>query len=278
MLSVGPTDDVTNRMVRHMTYTPPTTAGLAVEPNTSLAQSGRIASPSGQLTRMMPLMRKYEVAHLTPSLEIHDAIISAPAVPLFENAFAAFGHGAIVHTECGPMAVEDLLPGDRVMTTHHGMQTLMWRGAMSLSPNDQNLGTMTRITAEALGMGRPSLDLVLGPSARILHRSPAVQVLTGAAEAMIPVSDFADGSQIIALRPVSRVQFYQLGFAKHTSINVNGIDVETLHPGPVHTLKLRADMQAHFSNLFAHMDSPAAFGPLAAPRLRKDDIDLVMAA
>ena len=277
MLSVGPTDDVTNRMVRHMTYTPPTTAGLAVEPNTSLARSGRIASPSGQLTRVMPLMRKYEVAHLTPSLDIFETTLAAPAVPMFEHAFAAFGRGAIVSTKNGLVAIEDLLPGDRVKTTHHGFQTLMWRGAITMLPDDK-IGKMTRITTDAMGYARPSSDLVLGPSARILYKNPAVKVLTGADEALIPAQDFVDGSQLIALNPISPVQCYQLGFAKHTCINVNGIDVETLHPGPAHALNLRSDMLLHFANLFAHMPSAAAFGALVAPRLRKDDIDLVQAA
>ena len=99
-----------------MTYTPPTTAGLSAESYTSPAQSGRIASPSGQPLRVMPLMRTYEVAHLTTSLTIEENIVIAPALPVFETAFAAFGRGAILRTENGPMAVEDLLHGDRVMT------------------------------------------------------------------------------------------------------------------------------------------------------------------
>ena len=260
-----------------MTYTPPTTAGLAVEPNTSLARSGRIASPSGQLSRVMPLMRKYEVAHLTPSFDISEITLSAPAIPVFENAFAAFGRGAIVRTEHGPMAIEDLLPGDRIMTKDRGLQTLLWRGAITMLPSD-NIGHMTRITTDAMGYARPTSDLVLGPAARILHKNPAVKVLTGANEALIPVRDFVDGSQLISLNPISAVQCYQLGFVKHTCVNVNGIDVETLHPGLAHVLNLRSDMMLHFAHLFPHMPNAAAFGPLAAPRLRKDDIDLVQAA
>ena len=261
-----------------MTYTPPTTAGLAVELNTSPAHSGRISSPSGQLRRVMPLMRKYEVAHLTPSSQISETLISAPAVPLFENAFAAFGRGAILQTDHGPMAIEDLLPGDRVMTTYHGLQTLMWKGAMTLSPSQSESATMTRITSDALGLGRPAMDLVLGPSARILHKSPAIKALTGTTEALIPIRDFVDGNQLIALHPMSRVQVYQIGFARHTCVNVNGVVVETLHPGPAHLFNLRAEMQQHFQALFPHVQTPAAFGPMAAPRLRLEDLALVQVA
>ena len=264
-----------------MTYTPPTTAGLAVGSYTSPAQSGRIASPSGQPLRVMPLMRTYEVAHLTTSLTIEEDIVIAPALPVFETAFTAFGRGAILRTENGPMAVEDLLPGDRVMTAESGFQTLMWRGAITLHParNGQpSLGAMTRITTDAMGYGRPNPDLVLGPSARILYKNPAIKMLTGTASALVPIRDFVDGSSTIALNPMSPVQCYQLGFQRHCCVNVNGIDVETLHPGPAHLLSLTGAMKLYFEQLFAHKADPADFGPMIAPRLRMDDINLVTAA
>ncbi len=281
MLSVGPTDDVTNRMVRHMTYTPPTTAGLAVDTYTSPARSGRIASPSGQLRRVMPLMRKYGVAHLTPLSEIHENTMIAPALPAFEDAFAAFGRGAILRTQNGPMAVEDLLPGDNVMTSL-GVQTLQWRGTMTIMPEAENprahMRTMTRITTDAMGYGRPAPDLVLGPAARLLQKSPAAKTLTGRDTVLIPARDYIDGSQIIELRPIAPVCCYQLGFARHACVNVNGIDVETLHPGPVHSLGVRGDLQDMFLDMFPHIKRYSDFGDLIAPRLRREDLDLVNAA
>lgn len=76
-------------------------------------------------------MRRYEVAHLTPAQNIEDFIKIAPTMPVFENAFAAFGRGAILRTKSGMMAVEDLLPGDKVLTDH-GYQTLLWHGTHGL--------------------------------------------------------------------------------------------------------------------------------------------------
>lgn len=282
MLSVGPTDDVTNQTVRRMNKTLQATAGLAVDPYTSLAHSGQIASPSGRPSRVKPLMRRYEVAHLTPSLEIEEFSRMAPALPAFENAFAAIGRGAIVRTETGPMAVEDLLPGDRVMTSNHGFQTLLWFGKISIVPNQTELrpemSTMTRITANSLGLGRPSVDLILGPSARMHYHSPALQQMTGTTSALVPVRDFIDGDQMIELRPATAVQAYHLGFAHHTCVNVNGIEIETLHAGPAHSVGIGTAMMPHFMALFPHVSHLISFGPLMAPRLRKADLDLVVAA
>lgn len=265
-----------------MNKTPNTTAGLAVAPYTSPTHMGRgTASPSGQPLRAKHLMRRYEVAHLTPSKTIEDFSKIAPAMPVFEDAFAAFGRGAILRTQSGMMAVEDLLPGDNVLTDH-GYQTLLWHGTMSIVPGARNprpeIGTMTRITADALGFGRPAPDLVLGPAARMLHRSPATRILTGADAALIPVRDFIDGDQLIELRRIAPVHCYQLGFAEHACVNVNGIDVETLHPGPAHAIGLGPDLLPHLMAMFPHMRNLTDFGPLTAPRLNKADIDLVMAA
>lgn len=265
-----------------MNKTPNTTAGLAVGRYPSPAFMGRAAaSPSGQPLSAKHLMRRYEVAHLTPSKNIEDFSKIAPAMPVFEDAFAAFGRGAILRTQSGMMAVEDLLPGDEVLTDL-GYQTLLWHGSMSIMPGARNprpeIGTMTRITADALGFGRPAPDLVLGPAARILHRSPATRVLTGTDTALVPVRDFIDGEQLIELRPIAPVRCYQLGFAQHACVNVNGIDVETLHPGPAHAIGLGPDLLPHLMAMFPHMRQLTDFGPLTAPRLRKADIDLVMAA
>ena len=137
---------------------------------------------------------------------------------------------------------------------------------------------MTRITPDAMGYGRPNPDVVLGPSARILYKNSAINMLTGTASALVPIRDFVDGSSTIAHNPMSTVQCYQLGFQRHCCVNVNGIDVETLHPGPAHLLSLTGAMKLYFEQLFAHKADPADFGPMIAPRLRMDDINLVTAA
>ncbi len=260
-----------------MKTTPPYAAGLAAR-NQSPVSSGRFARQDGRPQRSKPLMRKYEVAHLTPSQEIVDVTRLAPALPAFEDAFAAIGRGAIVQTSFGPCAVEDLLPGDKVLTESHGTQTLLWRGSMTIVPGAQNarpeMGTMTRVTADALGLGRPSPDLVLGPAARMIHRAPGVRTLTGSDAAFVPVRDFIDQSQIIELTPIAPVHCYQMGFAQHCRVNVNGIEIESLHPGAAHTLGLKGEMLSLFLSMFPHVESLQDFGSMLYPRIGLRDLDL----
>ena len=227
-------------------------------------------------------MRKYEVAHLTSSGNIEDFSRIAPATPAFEDSFAAIGRSAIIQTENGPVAVEDLLPGDRIKTSTNGFQTLKWHGSMQIIPGAQNhrpeMGTMTRITADALGFGRPAPDLVLGPAARMLHTHHGVRTLTGSDAAFIPARDFIDGSSIIELRPIAAVHVYQLGFDAHERICVNGIEIETLHPGAPHTLQVTHDMRQIFMSMFPHMRDINSFGSMCHPRIRLRDLDLFQAA
>ncbi len=283
MLSVGPADDVTNRKVTHMSYQTPThVAGLATDRDTNPVSSDRIACPDGQPRRVMPLMRSYEVAHLTHSGETAAFSRLAPAIPLFEECFGALGRGAIVQTDTGQRAVEDLWPGDRVLTVSHGMQTLLWRGMMQIVPRSTQtrteIGTMVRIMSEAFGWARPASDLVLGPTARIAHTAPGTRRLTGDDTAFVPARDFVDHTSVIALQPVAPVHAYQLGFADHAKVCVNGIEVETLHPGLPHLIRLPAEVVAQLLALFPHMTSLAAFGPLLHPRVTLRDLDLFSAA
>lgn len=227
-------------------------------------------------------MRKYEVTFLNDLNEIEDFSRIAPAAPPFEEAFAAIGRGAIVQTEMGPVAVEDLLPGDRVKTESNGFQTLRWRGTMTIVPGAQNrrpeMGTMTRLTADAMGFGRPGPDLVLGPSARVLHKAPGISTLTGSEVALIPARDFIDGASIIELKPIAPVHCYQLGFDGHETINVNGIEIETLHPGLPHTIPMRQDMLMLFMSLFPHKQRLSEFDALLHPRINLRDLDLFAVA
>jgi hypothetical protein len=153
---------------------------------------------------------------------------------------------------------------------------------MTIVPGARNkrpeMGTMTRLTSDALGYGRPAMDLVLGPAARMLHKAPGVKTLTGSEAAFAPARDFIDGSSVIELRPIAPVHCYQLGFDSHEQINVNGIEIETLHPGLPHTLQMRSDMQLLFMSLFPHKQSLADFDGLLHPRLNLRDLDMFAVA
>jgi len=261
-----------------MKMSPAPVAGLATNTASTPAALDRFPARDNTAPRKRPLMRKFDIVYLNQNGDIEDLTRLAPAMPAFEDAFAAFGRGALLQTDMGPCAVEDLLPGDRVQTSDAGMQTLLWKGSITIVPGSQNMrpemGTMTRVTSDSMGLGRPNPDLVLGPSARIVHQANGIKALTGSEAAFVPMRDFIDDASVIELRPAAPVEAYQLGFEGHHMVAVNGLEIETLHPGPAHTLGLRQDMLQLLLTLFPHKVMLGDFGTMRYPRIRLKDLDL----
>ncbi|MEM8536235.1 MAG: Hint domain-containing protein [Pseudomonadota bacterium] len=219
--------------------------------------------------------RDYHISYLGADGKVHDATRGARAHPTFEAAFSALTHGAIVQTRKGVMSVEDLMPGDELRLADGHYDTLLWHGSIAIKPGGRAAHALTRITADAMGFNRPAPDLVLGPSARLLHRAGGVRKLTGCDAAFIPAADFIDGISVLALAPTAPMMVYQLGFARQCSLNVNGLEIETLHPGTAFELGLRGDMLADYLSLFPHKATYEDFGIMRYPRLNRKDLELL---
>jgi len=106
--------------------TPLSTAGLAVARNQKapVASSARFAQTDGRPQRTQPLMRRYEVVHLLSNGDIDDFTRVAPATRSFEDSFSSLARGALLKTNRGEMAIEDILPGDQVKTVTNDVFTL----------------------------------------------------------------------------------------------------------------------------------------------------------
>ena len=261
------------------------TAGLAVTPSSTPASSpvrGGYVRPGGPSQRSRPLLRKYEMTALDASGSLTDLSRLAPATLPFEDGFAALARGALIATPDGPRAVEDILPGDVITTCVTGPQVVQWVGAMMMLPatsdTQSSQRTLTRIAADSLGFNRPMPDLVLGPAARLLHQSPAFRNMYGSAACLAPASGLVDGDAILDIRPASPIKLFQLMVPAHDTMLVNGVEVETHHPGPLIESQLSRDMLSLYLSMFPGMSSIDDFGPMAHPRLSADELATVRAA
>lgn len=238
------------------------------------AQREHARTQSGEVAQ-----RKYEVMYLDAHGRFNEFNTIARAHPAFEEAFAVLGHGAIVQTQNGHMSVEDVLPGDSVRLANGDYETLQWRGRITLGPSTNAANakqpSLTRITGDALGFSRPTQDLVLGPSARLLHRANGIRKVTGVDAAFFPVADFIDGNNVLRLEPSTPVSVFQFGFAAQRCLMVNGLEIETLHPGSAFNLGLRGDALREYLSLFPHKRGFEDFGLMNHPRLRMRDLELL---
>jgi len=261
---------------------PHPTAGRMAEPRIphAISQIGkRKEAPQRRSTLMM---RRYHATYLTETGDIETLEQVAPALPLFEDAFCAFARGTLVTTEFGSTAVEDLMPGDRIQTLDNGMQTLLWVGSMSLIPNakgqSKRMTRLTRFSADSLGFGRPSPDLLLGPAANLFQKNSRLPEACGSDKAVLPASGFTDGESVISVCPATPVQVFHLAFKNHQIIRVNGLECESYHPGLTAEMRLSGDMLRLFLSLFPQVNSLDDFGPVSYPRLSREDMEQFHAA
>lgn len=214
--------------------------------------------------------RRVNLQWLDASGQIQDAMRLAPAVAIFDDLFSAFARGTLLPTAQGPVAVEDLMAGDTVETSN-GPSIIRWIGSTTILPGASRQSVpplrIFRIAADSLGLGRPMPDLMLGDGARILNRSGSAHDDHGAAGVLEPVRTLIDGESVIALNPVSPVMTYHIGFDRHRTFQANGVEVESMHPGPLNPNRLDAGDLPMLLGLLPHVRQYADLGRLLFPRV-----------
>lgn len=222
-------------------------------------------------------LRKYDIAALRPDLSIVTGSHRAPATGLFEDTCSAFARGTLIPTVRGPVAIEDLLPGDYVETAH-GSEAVTWIGATTYAPpvladTETTLTGLTRITADAFGLGHPAMDLLLGPGARLVVRNARLHGLIGKDSVLAPVSDYVDGDRFLSVRPAGAVQLYHVMLRNHTTFRIGGIEVESYHPGKAITQLTGRNRRALFLSLFPNLGQLEDFGQVTMTRTTRDVVE-----
>ena len=226
---------------------------------------GPIAQPA------MP-KRTYEVAALREDPSLYIGQSTAPAIALFKNAFSAFTHGSLIQTTMGLVAVEDLQPGDMVQTATGEAAELTWVGTSTFSPADAGKRTpLIRIMPDALGQSRPERSLTVGPGARILHTPAALRGVADGKQLLTPASVLVDGVNVIEITPPTPTRLFHICLSRHAVINVDGIEMETFHPGATAPREVSHSLRDRFISLFPRIGHLSDFGPLAHPRAPDQD-------
>lgn len=231
------------------------------------------SSLQGSIGRPLPKMRSYWTMSFNAAGEVREKDVQAPTSPEFEAAFNAFARGTLITTPGGQTAIEDLRPGQKVITREHGPQVVQWIGIMTHAPKthgrkDDALPLLTRITTDRFGPSRPSPDLVVGPGARLLHRPANVDPGNRSGMAYVPVRDFIDGDSIIGINPREETETYHICVRRHGTIRAAGLDVETFHPGPALEKRMGSNTREVFLSMFPHIRIASDFGLTSHPRMR----------
>ncbi len=265
-----------------MSYTPPTLPPFPGQSGNRTFSEPRWKVRRYSRPKSVPisakLTRRFETEWIEDGV-VRSASRVAPALPVFEQAFGAFTHGALIQTAEGPVAIEDLVPGMLLEAGRGEPSELLWKGSITLVPGAPSLAEfpdrLYRVMPDAFGLGRPVQDQTFGPHARRFDRDPKVRAALGTEAALVPLSSAADGMSVIEVNPVAPTQVYHLSCERHETILSAGLEVETYHPGPDVALSLSEEMMRHFLMFFPYLRSIRDFGRLAAPRISAEELDAI---
>lgn len=222
-------------------------------------------------------MRKFEIASLLPCGNARTSHHLAPATHTFEAVASAFARGTLIRTSNGPIAVEDLLPGDMLETASHGLLPIQWISSTTFVPaqasETTSLTHLTRLLSDSFATAYNLGDVMFGPAARLLHSRSALEKSIGVKSVLTPARDFEDGHSVLQITPPSPVRLFHIRLVPHAIIFANGRPVESFHPGRDTHETMGEAAKALYLSLFPDVECFGDFGPLCHPRMSRETLD-----
>lgn len=131
---------------------------------------------------------------------------------------SGFAAGAVIMTLDGEKKVEDLRPGDRVITRDTGMAILKDIPVQTLRTR------AIRVQAGSLGHTRPVRDVLLPAGQSLLIRDWRAEAMFGSKRAVVQISQLVDG-EFITDEGEADLTLYTLDFDTPHIVYVDGLEV-----------------------------------------------------
>lgn len=170
--------------------------------------------------------------------------------------FVCFRNGTLILTTRGDIPVEDLRPGDMVVTRDHGPQPLRWIGHKQLGAELLGLFDKlhpVRIRAGALGNGLPRRDLYVSQQHRILVSSKIAERMFGEPEVLVAAKHLTGIDGIEIDDSAEALTYYHLLFDRHEIVCSEGAQTESLFTGPEAMKSVSPEARAEILALFPEL-------------------------
>lgn len=200
----------------------------------SITTSHTLMAPNGDVVELLMLMRDtpngpqshvLPLSPLRPDTEYELVGTDTAAAPerFADIASVSFLAGTHLTLAGGrQVPVEDLVPGDLLLTRDHGAQPIRWIGMQTRRAT--GAAAPVRLTAGTLNTSR---DLRLSPHHRLFIWQRLDELGTGRAEVMVKAELLVNGTTVLR-DPGGYVDTYQIVFDGHEIIFAEGIAVESL--------------------------------------------------
>jgi hypothetical protein len=212
-------------------------------------------------------------------LDASGTVVGTMTFSNIENVVACFTPGAMILTDMGEVAVEDLLPGDRVLTRDNGYQTIRWAGRRDLSHAELIVEPRFNpvfIARGALGADLPERDMMVSPQHRMLITGPRAELLFGENEVLVAAKHLV-GMAGVEQRVSKSVSYIHILFDEHEIVRADGAWSESFQPGEMTLEGLGAEQRAEILALFPELATGASF-PAARLSLKAKEARVLLSA
>ncbi|MBK0328302.1 Hint domain-containing protein [Rhodobacteraceae bacterium F11138] len=199
-----------------------------------------------------------------------------------EKVIICFAPGTRIATAAGDVAVEDLSPGDKVITRDNGLQPVRWAGRRDLDAAELIASPRLRpvlIRAGSLGPNMPERDLLVSPNHRMLLTGSEAHLLFEEPEVLVPAKHLTglDGVQRVCPDGVS---YIHVMFDAHEVIRADGAWSESFQPGDMSLAGIARAQRDEILRLFPELRQTQGMNAYRSARrsLKRHESQLLLAA
>ena len=173
-------------------------------------------------------------------------VSTSTQIPVGSFGPPCFTRGTMIATPDGEVPVEDLKPGDLVLTLDHGPQPLLLVSHKTFPATGRN--APVKICEGALGN---TADLLVSQQHRMLISDWRSEMYFGVEQVLVAAKHLCNGDTI-TISPRNEVEYFHLLFERHQIVWAAGILSESYFPG--HAVN-QADMEtrAEIDRLFPEL-------------------------
>ncbi|MEY4984382.1 MAG: hypothetical protein RIR62_2648, partial [Pseudomonadota bacterium] len=188
------------------------------------------------------------------------------------TGIVCFTRGTLIATAEGERAIEELAPGDLVLTLDHGYQPIRWIGSTTVEAK----GRLAPIAIEAGVLGNLR-RLLVSPQHRMLLSGWQAELLFDEPEVLAAARMLVNDSTI---RPVEggEVEYFHMLFDEHEIVFAEGAPSESFHPGHQGWGALAEEARAEILHLFPMLEGGdfTAYGPSVRRTLKAAEAQLAV--
>ena len=182
-----------------------------------------------------------------------------------------FVAGTRIKTNRGKVPVEQLLPGDMVMTADEDYQPVRWVGRRQVAA----IGKMAPVQISANTFGTHD-TLRVSPLHRVLVRDSLTELLFGEREVLVAARDLVNGRSVRSIEG-GKVEYVHILFDRHQIVYSEGLATESFLPGPQTSSSFEAEIVEEICAIFPELDPDTGDGysPAARRTLRRYEAELL---